>query len=205
MHGKLVIIRPQNVLSGADTPLRGVSALLVPARCTLIFASQCPTPQSGVGHWGGGEKLGVRGQERFKNRLPYSAGTASAFFELPSAIFSFTGVAGKAGDARNLCGAACARSELCSFCYAEKHCRFCRYKPKCFYPHSRRRERGKRSEPQVYFVAICLRNSFSSWIRRRAAYPRCFFRDALSHLKAMPAAVKRRIHTKRVGLKNMRR
>ena len=29
------------------------------------------------------------------------------------------------------------------------------------------------------------------------------FRDALSHLKAMPATAQRRIHTKRVGLKNM--
>ena len=32
-----------------------------------------------------------------------------------------------------------------------------------------------------------------------------FFRDALSHLKAMPDAAARRIHTKRIGLKNMRR
>ena len=128
-----------------------------------------------------GEKQGefVRGQKQFGNRLSYSTRTASAYLNYPQQPFSFTGVAGFVGDARSLCGAACPRSEFCSFCYAEKHCRFCYYKAKRFNPHSRRRYAasgvGKRSEPQVYFVAICLRNNFSSWIRRRAAYPRCFF------------------------------
>lgn len=152
----------------------------------------------------------MRGQKQFGNRLPYSAGTASAFFELPSATFSFTGVAGFVGDARNLCGADCPRSELCSFCYAEKRCRFCCYKAKRFNPPTpdaatRRRERGGNVQSRRFFFAVCLRNSFSLRIRRCAAYPRCFFRDALSHLKAMPDAAKRRIHTKRIGLKNMRR
>ena len=77
----------KNVFSGADTPRSGVSALLVPTRCTLIFASQCPTPLCGVGHWGGGEKLGVKGQERFKNRLSYSTRTASAFLNCPQRPF----------------------------------------------------------------------------------------------------------------------
>ena len=76
-----------NTFSDVDTPLRGVSTLLGPERCALIFPSQCPTPLCGVGHWGGGEKLGVRGQKRFKNRLPYSAGTASAFLNYPQRPF----------------------------------------------------------------------------------------------------------------------
>ena len=117
----------------------------------------------GVGHLR--ETGGARGQKQFGNRLSYSTRTASAFFELPSATFSFTGVAGKAGDARSLCGAACARSELCSLCYAEKHCRFCYHKPKCSNPHSLRRVAaqgvGGNVQSRRFFFAVCLRNTFS--------------------------------------------
>ena len=107
----------------------------------------------------------MRGQKQFGNRLPYSAGTASAFFELPSVTFSFTGVAGFVGDARSFCGAVCPQCELCSFCYAEKRCRFCCYKPKCFNPRSRRRYAasgagGKRSEPQILFRCLLTKQLF---------------------------------------------
>ena len=46
-----VAICLRNNFSLVDTPHSGASALLVPVRCTLIFASQCPTPLCGVGHW----------------------------------------------------------------------------------------------------------------------------------------------------------
>ena len=76
----------RNNFSLVDTPYSGVSALFVPVRCALIFASQCPTPQSDVGHW---RETGdfVRGQERFKNRLPYSEGQLPLFLNYPQRPF----------------------------------------------------------------------------------------------------------------------
>ena len=122
----------------------------------------------------------VRGQKQFGNRLSYSTRMASAFFELPSAIFSFTGVADKSGDARSFCGVVCPRCELCSLCYAEKHCRFCCYKAKRFNPpHSLRRYAaqgvGKRSRPQILLSLFAYEIPFPSWLHRAAAYPRCSF------------------------------
>ena len=81
----LVVICLRNTFSLVATPRSGVSTLLVPVRCALIFPSQCPTPQSGVGHWR--ETGGARGQKQFGNRLPYSAGTASAFLNYPQRPF----------------------------------------------------------------------------------------------------------------------
>ena len=92
---------------------------------------------------------------RFKYRMTIQTTGRS----LPSFHFFDTGIAG------NLFGAACARSELCSFCYAEKHCQFCYYKAKCFNPPTpcaatRRREWGN-VQGRRFFFAVCLRNTFS--------------------------------------------
>ena len=126
--------------------------------------SQCPTPLCGVGHWGGGEKLGVKGQERFKNRLSYSTRTASAFLNCPQRPFHLR--ASPAKPATPVVFAVWSAHDLNFVRYAEKHCRFCCYKAKRFNPpRSLRRVAASEVRETVRtadsLVVICLRNTFS--------------------------------------------